>query len=442
MKKFVFVMLLLSLLLISIKNVNGQVIVFLSSEYRLNSLEEGKDVFIIRFKNINETTPELINLNFPPIPIQSDVYVRDIPEGFIKYEIREINGKNYLLLSVNKVLTPLEEYEIIIESKSSNILIDVGKGKYRFTAMEYPDFFKRAGFHVTKITISIDLPEDIFKTYQITSVSSNSKIIYGGFNRVDRVEWSFDDPTSQVVAILEFEETINFFLLNIIGASLTAVAFAGLYYINYRLEKKLKSHEIISSPPWSGEILARMKETIRNAKREVLISSPHIYYTDWLTAELQPLMARGVKVRIITWPSYERRQFKSVEEVYEDRKQFFTLKRFLEMFPAGSVKMNDNIHAKMVIVDEKEIIVTTANLTQTGLFENYETAIYAKNERIAKKAKEFFESIWNAKETIELNEETIDAKKAWEEIMKRKTEEETEELGELGELEDEKRKER
>ncbi len=137
-------------------------------------------------------------------------------------------------------------------------------------------------------------------------------------------------------------------------------------------------------------------------------------------------MSRGIKFRIITWPSYRRDVYRSVEEVQEDKKQYFNLKRFLEMFPPGSVRLNDNIHAKMLIVDEREVLVTTANLSQTGLYENYEIGVYAENPELAKRAKEFFELVWNSEDTIELNEDTLDAKVSWALIMDIKSSREVE----------------
>jgi cardiolipin synthase len=87
------------------------------------------------------------------------------------------------------------------------------------------------------------------------------------------------------------------------------------------------------------------------------------------------------------------------------------------MFPPGTVRINDNIHAKLAVVDEKEVLITTANLTQTGLWENYETGFWAENEKLASQAKDFFDVVWNSRETLELDETTIDPKIAWAEIM-------------------------
>jgi cardiolipin synthase len=82
------------------------------------------------------------------------------------------------------------------------------------------------------------------------------------------------------------------------------------------------------------------------------------------------------------------------------------------MFPEDTVRINDNAHPKLIIVDEKEIIVSSANLTQTGLWVNYEAGIWAKDEVMAKEGYAFFERLWDAEETLVLSEETLDPAKA------------------------------
>jgi len=94
------------------------------------------------------------------------------------------------------------------------------------------------------------------------------------------------------------------------------------------------------------------------------------------------------------------------------------------MFPPGTVRLNDNIHAKMVVVDEKRVLITTANLTQTGLWENYEVGFKAENRELAEQAKSFFEMVWNSEDTIELNERTIQPDEAWKIIMEKKRQKE------------------
>jgi cardiolipin synthase len=418
----IFLLTLLVATILTTGKTGAEVTVSLNAEYVILNPELTKDIFTLRFKNINESSPVRLHIVLPPLPVYGEYSIRDRPFGYFNYKVMERDGRQFVVITIDKTLSPSETYHLTIQRDLPNLLDKLESGLYRFTAIEYPEAFIQSGIGVDSVRISLKFPEEFFYAYRILSVSSNSKIYYNSLNSVSEVEWTFVTPRNQVFAYVEFGEVINFFTLNIVGASLTAVAFFGLLFLSYRAEKKYQKMGIIPSTPWSGEIVARMKEMFKNAKEEVLITSPHIYYTDWLTAELKPLIDRGVSVRIITWPSFERRQFKSLEEVYEDKKQYFTLKRFLEMFPKGTVKLNDNIHAKLVIVDRREVFLTTANLTQTGLFENYEVGFWAENEELAKQAVEFFNRVWESPETIDLDEESLDAKIAWAEIMERKNE--------------------
>ncbi|AKG91179.1 PLD-like domain [Geoglobus ahangari] len=420
----------LVLLLALLGTASGQnITVNAEVEYRMKSLTSMEDTFYLRFKNTNEQEIEVLDF-FITIPKSENakiVYVKDLPSGYVKVsDIVGDDGREYTMIQVTKTLTPFEEYQLTIKRELTNPVEVLGDGVYSFKAYEFPSYFRDFGLSVERFTIKLSFPDSIFKNYNILSTSSNTKFVYKSLNRIDGLEWDYVNPPNQIHVYVSFTEVPNFYLFNIIGAGLTIVAFSALFVYTLRLEKRLKKHEVVKNPPWSGDLLAKMKEMIQRAEKEILITSPHIYYTDWLTAELQPLMSRGIKFRIITWPSYRRDVYRSVEEVQEDKKQYFTLKRFLEMFPPGSVRLNDNIHAKMLIIDEREVLITTANLSQTGLYENYEVGVYADNPDLAKRAKEFFELVWNSEDTIELNEETLNAKVAWALIMDIKSRKEVE----------------
>ncbi|WP_456370718.1 phospholipase D family protein [Geoglobus sp.] len=421
---------LLAALLLFIGTANAQnITVHAEVEYTMKSLERMDDTFYLRFKNTNEEKIEVLDF-YLMIPKTGDAEiteVKDLPSGYVKVsDVVGEDGREYTMIRVTKTLTPFEEYQLTIKRSINHPVEDLGNGVHAFRAYEFPSYFRDFGLDVERFLIELKFPDSIFKNYNIMSTSSNTKFNYKSLNRIDSLEWDYVNPPNQIHVYVSFSEVPNFFLFNVMGAGLTIIAFSALFIYSTRLEKRLKKHEVVKNPPWSGDLLAKMKEMIQRAEKEILITSPHIYYTDWLTAELQPLMSRGIKFRIITWPSYRRDVYRSVEEVQEDKKQYFTLKRFLEMFPPGSVRLNDNIHAKMLVVDEREVLVTTANLSQTGLYENYEIGVYAENPELAKRAKEFFELVWNSEDTIELNEDTLDAKVSWALIMDIKSSREVE----------------
>jgi len=408
----------------------SEVVVSVSADYTFISPEVQKDTFTLIFKNMNENAT-FFTAELPVQLIVENFTIKDIPSGYLSHEVKVINGKKILILRISKPLGPFEEYKVVIDGKVRGLTDSLGNGVYRFTAVEYPNYFESIGIPVDSIHISVIFPQKLLYVYRPVSLSSNSYIDYSIYNSVNRVEWSFPNPKNQVVAYIQFEEIPNYMTLNVIGASMAIFAFFALLYLSYRSERKYRRMKILTGTPWGGNIVSKMREMIGEAKKEILITSPHIYYTDWLTAELKPVVDRGIKVRVITWPSYERRAFRNIDEVQEDRKQHFTLRRFLEMFSPGTVRLNDNIHAKLVIVDNREILVTTANLTQTGLWENYEVGFWAENEELVSQAKEFFETVWNAEDTIELNEENIEPKVAWAVIMDIKSRREKENEGNL-----------
>lgn len=401
----------------------NEVTVSMQANYKFVSVDEVKDSFTLKFKNSAPNSTHL-SLNLPMRTFVEDPKVTDKPTGYVDSSFRNMNGTRVLFLQIDKILSPYEEYTVTIEGEVRGVTDRIGENSYRFYAVEYPEYFISLDIPVDSIQMSVNFPQDFFTAYKIVSVSSNSRIFYTPYNSVEEISWNFINPNNQVVAVVEFEQMLNFMTLNILGGFLIVGAFIVLFVMSHRSEERYKKMKILMGTPWGGNIVAQLREVLRNAKSEVLIASPHIYYTDWLTAELKPIIAEGVKVRIITWPSYERKNFRRVEDVIEDKKQFFTLRRFLEMFSPGTVRINDNIHAKLVVVDEKEVLVTTANFTQTGLWENYESGYWAVNEELAKQAKEFFDIVWNAKETLELDETTIDPKIAWAEIMDLKSGEE------------------
>ena len=414
--------------LCAIHAVSGRVVVGVSADYTITSVSRNaiRDTFTLTFKNTGRNATRL-NVEVPISLFLQNFTVRDIPSGHVSYTVKKEGNARFLILRISKVLSPFETYRVVVEGNAYGFLDSLGNGVYRFTSVEYPNYFNSIGIPVDSIKVSVSFPQEFLFAYRATSVSSNSKIYYNGLNSVERVEWNFINPTTQVVAFIQFQRIPNIMAVDVLAALVIFAAFLALFYINYRSEKKYRNMKILFSTPWGGNIVSTIREMFGKAQKEILITSPHIYYTDWLTAELKPAIDRGVRVRIITWPSYERRMFRNVSEVREDRKQYFTLKRFLEMFPPGTVRLNDNIHAKMVVVDESRVLITTANLTQTGLWENYEVGFKAENRELAEQAKSFFEMVWNSEDTIELNEKTIQADEAWRIIMERKKQREEQE---------------
>jgi len=397
----------------------ASILVSYSVEYFLETPTHGWEVITYKFKNVNSSSSIDLEYAFTTTFPGRNIEIYDSPRGFINYNITDKGDSKLIAMSFRRTFTPFEDYTVTIKGDVDGISEPLGGRFYRFRDIEFANLGGDGVIEFTGMDVKVYFPDSLWYTYRVTSLTSDAVLIYG-LAGVKQAVWRFEKPSGQIATYLEFEEMLNPITFNVIGFFILLGAFMALFHISKRSEMKLKRMGITKVFPGSSDTVARIRDMLKDAKEEILITFPLIYYTDWLTAELIPAMDRGVKVRIITWPCYERRQFENEEDVVEDRKQKFTLRRFLEMFPDGVVKLNDNIHSKMVIVDRKKILVTSANLTQTGLWENYEVGVWAENEKLAQEGVDYFEMVWNSIESVELTEEMLDPGVSWSVIMERK----------------------
>ncbi len=128
------------------------------------------------------------------------------------------------------------------------------------------------------------------------------------------------------------------------------------------------------------DIERRLRDLFRKAERYVKIASP------WVKGEvLRDLLSEagdGVRVEVILRASSEE------DLSITDPGTFLYLKE-----RKGEVFLNPRIHAKVFIVDGREAVVGSANLTPSGVRgqENLEVALHLKGRSQVKDLEEFFE---------------------------------------------------
>ncbi len=127
-------------------------------------------------------------------------------------------------------------------------------------------------------------------------------------------------------------------------------------------------------------------DEIKSAQRELRISSP------WLSQNvleefLEELLERGVRVKMLT-------KFPEVGEEYH-REALEYINRLRERFPdLLEVKLLDNLHAKLVIVDDKLLVTGSMNLTESGIHRNIEVVLRVREKDAINEAIEQFERLW------------------------------------------------
>ena len=72
----------------------------------------------------------------------------------------------------------------------------------------------------------------------------------------------------------------------------------------------------------------------------------------------------------------------------------------------AEIRYNNDLHAKMVIIDDAVAIISSANLTKKGLSVNYEAGICLREKHIINKVTQFFNDIW--KESQPLTQQAIE----------------------------------
>ena len=66
----------------------------------------------------------------------------------------------------------------------------------------------------------------------------------------------------------------------------------------------------------------------------------------------------------------------------------------------GNLRKNELLHSRLIIIDDKEILVSSADLTRDQLFDQFNAGIYTRDEESIKEAILFFENMWANSEHI------------------------------------------
>ena len=170
---------------------------------------------------------------------------------------------------------------------------------------------------------------------------------------------------------------------------------------NKSLKQQVDSIEfIVTTPSYTDKktISDEFRLSARDAKKEICIASPWITH---LIPEIENIAKECVKFKTIT-----RIDTKDIGTPFFDEN---IARRLIEL---GEVKKLNSLHAKMIIVDKKKAIISSANITKAGLgnstiyeteFANYEAGLIVCGEQV-KKAIDFFDSMWKVAEKIDKKE--------------------------------------
>lgn len=124
---------------------------------------------------------------------------------------------------------------------------------------------------------------------------------------------------------------------------------------------------------------------IDSARNELLLTA-YILSDFELIERIHDALARGVRVRIIM-NSPKDQQFRDALE---------RLRAFESQYPHMKISgFNEAVmHAKVLVVDRKSALVSSANLTVSGMTRNYEMGFLVHDEDIAQQVESILLRIW------------------------------------------------
>lgn len=143
---------------------------------------------------------------------------------------------------------------------------------------------------------------------------------------------------------------------------------------------------IVTTPNDTSSVYGEIRHHLSQAKKEVLVCSPWITY---LVDEFRDFN-RGIKLKVVANFREE-----DIKKGITDLDKFRILKKL-----GADIRYNNNLHAKMVFIDSRVAIISSANMTQKGLSVNYEAGVIIKNQSKVKKALDFYNGVWNESEPL------------------------------------------
>jgi hypothetical protein len=140
--------------------------------------------------------------------------------------------------------------------------------------------------------------------------------------------------------------------------------------------------ELAWTKPPKREIRSLIEQMLGRAKETVRVMSP--YFDGSMVDPLARLAAKGLSVSLITRPKEAQTQ-KAHSQALE-----------VAVKEGIKVKFDKMIHARLLVVDEFETLVSSADLTADSLDSNRELAARTTNINAVRKSTEFFDEIWKS----------------------------------------------
>lgn len=134
------------------------------------------------------------------------------------------------------------------------------------------------------------------------------------------------------------------------------------------------------------EIHDRVRKMLQSAQSEIKIASP---YVDMLYEDIINIKKEnpGLVINVITRP---KRDVSGLRE--RIAKNVIDL---LNTATGGCVFQTELVHARLVIIDKNQALISSADLTREQLYDEFNAGLWTSDKVVVEKATEFFDNIYN-----------------------------------------------
>ena len=145
-------------------------------------------------------------------------------------------------------------------------------------------------------------------------------------------------------------------------------------------EGKSQSDVVTTFPPHDESHKDEIENMIKTSKENLRIISPYIDMT--LIKNLIEKKKQGVKVQIILRGNKEIKGLPK-DGMNQVKKNF-----------SDSHKLRNDVHARLIIRDDVEVLISSADLTQQSLQNQLNLGIITSDPKVVEKSKTFFQKVW------------------------------------------------
>ncbi len=144
--------------------------------------------------------------------------------------------------------------------------------------------------------------------------------------------------------------------------------------------------------------LRKIHEIISGAESHIYIISPWITLGEELVIPFENALSNNENITLYLITKLKK------DDIFQRRQQLDDIEKWRNIFGDRiAIKYSSSIHAKMIIVDDRQMIVGSSNLTGAGLgsprdYEGepqIEANLYTNDDKAVREAVNFFAEVWN-----------------------------------------------